>query len=409
MYKKLKKIPLWGKVLIGLVLGVVAGYYMGKKAVMLKPIGDLFITAVKMLIVPLIFSSLMVGMTSIKDIKKMGRIGLKTFLFFVVTTLFAGTLGLIASNIFKPGVGMAMHASNAVAQQPQSLTDMFIHIIPENPVQALASGNVLQIIAIVIFLGIAVNLVGSKAQIIIDFCDALATTMYKLTDIIMNFAPIGVFALIGVVVGTSGMEAVKFLAKLVAIVYAVSFFHVVVVMSLILIFMCRLNPIRFFKGGFDAILLAFSTSSSAVALPVSMRCSEESLGVHENIYSFTLPLGATVNMNGTAIYQGVSAVFIAQAYGIQLSMSQYITIVTISSLAAIGTAGIPGAGVIMLSMVLQSAGLPLDGVALVMGVDRILDMARTAVNVAGGLLATVYVGKSEKEFNPEIYNTAAQI
>jgi Na+/H+-dicarboxylate symporter len=409
MIKRLAKLPLWAKVLIGLLLGVAAGFALGPEAEKLKPVGTLFIRAVKMLIVPLIFSSLMVGLTSIKDLKKMGRIGLKTFLFYLISTAGAVILGIVLCEIIKPGAGMALKASSDGTKEVTSLADMFLNIIPDNPVNALATGNVLQIIAFVVFLGIAVNLAGNKGQIIADFCEGLAETMYKLTDIIMSFAPIGVFALIGAVVGSYGAESVLYLAKLIGVVYLGCIIQMVVVFGLAIVLMCGLNPAKFFKGSFDAILLAFSASSSSVALPVSMRCAEENLGVSKNIFGFTLPLGATINMDGTAIYQGVCAVFVAQAYGVPLTFTHYATIVIITCLAAIGTAGIPGAGVIMLSLVLNSAGLPLDGVAIVMGVDRILDMARTAVNVTGDLVATVWVAKTEKEFSVDIYNSAPEI
>lgn len=424
---KKKKIPLWGRIFIGLAAGVMVGAIMKEKAHYLKPIGTMFITAVKMLIVPLIFSSLVSGVTSLDDLKKLGRIGGKTLLVYLVTTACAITLGLLICVMVKPGVGVSLAAASsetaatapaqstdqeqatepkpaATAKQP-SLVDTIVDMIPSNPIQAMADGNVLQIILFAILLGVSINLVGEPAAPVKNFCDALAEIMYALTSIIMEVAPIGVFALMAGVVAQYGLQFLLPLLKVVVTMYVVCLLHIVIVYGFSLSVICRLNPMRFLKGFLDATMVAFSTSSSSAALPVSMQCCQENLGVPEDVASLVLPLGATINMNGTAIYQGICVVFIAQAYGVELTFSNYITVIMTSILAAVGTAGIPGAGLVMLSMVLTSIGLPLEGIALVAGIDRILDMARSTVNVMGDALAAVMVSVSEKELDNECYNT----
>ncbi len=400
------RVPLWGKILIGLCLGVVCGILMGDKALYLKPIGTLFINGIKMLIVPLVFSSLIVGVTSIEDMGKMGRIGLKTIIIYAVTTILAITIGLGLSWITNPGIGASLQAAsstNTAAKAAPSFIETIVNMVPSNPIGALAKGEILQIIIFAIFIGIAINLTGEKAKPVKVFFEGLAEIMYKLTSIIMAFAPYGVFALIAAVIGKYGVEFLLPLLKVVLNVYAACIIHSIIILGGGLALVARLNPMRFFNGFLDATLLAFSTSSSSAALPASLRCTQKNLGVSKSISSFVLPLGATINMNGTAIYQGVCAVFIAQAYGIDLTVSNYITIVLTSVLAAVGTAGVPGAGLIMLALVLNSVGLPIEGIAIIAGIDRILDMARSTVNVVGDGMASILVAKSENELDIEVY------
>ncbi len=408
--RQLKKMPLWGKIALGLILGVVAGAVLGKGALVLQPLGDMFINAVKMLIVPLIFSSLIAGMTSLKDLKKLGRIGGKTVLIFLVTSVLAIVLGILLSNIIRPGVGVSLAGATQnvtlpeVSSQESPLKTTLMNLIPANPIKAMADGNVLQIIVFAILFGVTINLTGDKGKPVQEFFESLAEIMYRLTGIIMEAAPIGVFALMASVVGQYGLKFLLPLIKVVLAMYFISLLHVALVFGGTLILVARLNPIRFFKGFLDAIVLAYSTSSSSAALPVSMRCCQENLGVPEDVVSLVLPLGATINMNGTAIYQGICAVFLAQAYGIELSFANYATMIMTAILASIGTAGIPGAGLIMLSMVLSSVGIPLEGIALVAGIDRMLDMVRSTVNVTGDALAAVLVSASEHELDLECYN-----
>ena len=401
----LSNIALWKKILIGLILGVGVGAFLGADAEYIKPLGTLFINAIKMLIVPLVFCSLVVGVTSMQDTKKMGCIGFKTIAIYMFTTALAISIGLGIGTIFEPGAGLNMVAtSEVVAKDAPSLVDTVLAMVPKNPVGALAAGNILQIIVFALGLGIALTLIGEKGKPVVRVFESFAEAMYKLTEIVMSFAPIGVFALSAWVAGKYGLDILLPLAKVIAAVYIGCILHVLFVCGGLVGIVGKLNPVRYFKGITDAQMVAFTTTSSSGTLPVSMRCAHENMGVSRGISSFTLPLGATINMDGTALYQGVCALFIAQAFGVDLSGADYVTIVLTATLASIGTAGVPGAGLIMLSLVLSTVGLPLEGLAIIAGIDRILDMARTTVNVSGDLMVSVLIGKSENELNESVYN-----
>ena len=400
----LSNIALWKKILIGLILGVAVGAFLGADAEYIKPLGTLFINAIKMLIVPLVFCSLVVGVTSMQDTKKMGRIGFKTVAIYMFTTALAISIGLGIGSIFEPGAGLNMVAtSETVAKDAPSLVDTVLAMVPKNPIGALAAGNILQIIVFALGLGIALTLIGEKGKPVVRVFESFAEAMYKLTEIVMSFAPVGVFALSAWVAGKYGLDILLPLAKVIAAVYVGCILHVLFVCGGLVSIKAKLNPVRYFKGIRDAQMVAFTTTSSSGTLPVSMRCAHEKLGVSRSISSFTLPLGATINMDGTALYQGVCALFIAQAFGIDLSGADYVTIVLTATLASIGTAGVPGAGLIMLSLVLSTVGLPMEGLAIIAGIDRILDMARTSVNVSGDLMVSLLIGKSENEFNEAVY------
>jgi len=401
---------LWAKILIGLVAGMIVGIILGPRAEYLKPIGTLFINAIKMLIVPLIFSSLVVGVTSMKDPKKMGRVGLKTLGLYLGTTAIAITIGLIIGTILQPGVGLDFESVEKVApQESPSFVDTLVNLIPQNPVGALAGGNVLQIIVFSIFLGLAINFTGEKGKPLANFFESLAEVMYKLTAMVMQMAPYGVFALMAWVAGKYGLSVLLPLIRVILGVYIGCVIHAIFTLGGAITLLARLNPIQFFKGIFDAQVVAFTTTSSSGTLPVTMSCAQENLGVSKSVSSFVLPLGATINMDGTALYQGVSALFVAQAYGIDLNFGSYITIILTSTLASIGTAGVPGAGLIMLSLVLSSVGLPLEGVAIIAGIDRVLDMARTAINVTGDAMVSLLIAKSENELDVEVYNANPEV
>ncbi len=402
---------LWKKILIGMILGVIVGVIMGPDAELLKPIGTFFINAIKMLIVPLIFCSLVVGVTSMKDTRKMGRIGLKTLVLYLVTTAVAIAIGLGLGAIFSPGDGISMVAAgNApVAKEAPTLLTTLLNLIPKNPIEALASGNILQIIVFAICFGIALTLSGEPAKPVIRIFEGLAEGMYKLTAMVMGLAPFGVFGLMAWVAGKYGVDVLLPLIKVIAVVFLGCLIQVMVVYSGILTVLGRLNPMRYFKGLVNPASIAFTTTSSSGTLPATIKASRDEMGVSKGISSFVLPLGATINMDGTALYQGVCALFIAQAFGVDLTFGNYITIILTSTLASIGTAGIPGAGLIMLSLVLNSVGLPMEGLAIVAGIDRILDMARTSVNVCGDLMVSVLVAKSENELDTSIYNSEVPV
>jgi Na+/H+-dicarboxylate symporter len=403
-----KKLVLWQKILVGLVAGLIVGSLVGEEiaTTYLKPIGSLFINLIKMLIVPLIFSSLVVGLCSMDDIKKMGRIGAKTFAVYLCTTAIAITIGLVIGTVMQPGAGVDLGAAAAVEAKPSPpFIDMLVSIVPSNPVAAFSSANVLQIIFFALMLGIAINLAGEKGKPLAQFFESFAEVMYRMTDIVIAFAPYGVFGLMAWVAGRYGLDVLLPLGKVIAGVYIGAIVHVLVILGGAIFVFAKLSPLRFFKGITSAQIVAFTTTSSSGTLPVTLECVQKNLGVSKPVSSFVLPLGATINMDGTALYQGVAALFVAQAYGVDLSTGQYVTIILTSTLASIGTAGVPGAGLIMLTLVLSSVGLPLEGIAIIAGIDRILDMARTTVNVTGDAMVAVLIAKGEGEIDLDTYNT----
>jgi len=390
---------LFQKVLIGFVLGAILGAIWGPGIVWIKPIGTIFVSLLKMLIIPLIFSTLVVGVASIAEPKKLGRVAGKTIAYYLVTTAFAIIIGLLLGNIFQPGAGMnlVLEGPAKEAAGAPSLVDTIVNLIPKNPIGAMANGKVLQVIVFALFFGYAMTKAGEKGKAVLKFFEGFAETMYKLTGTVMGFAPYGVFALIATTVGTHGLSVLIPFAKLIFAVYLGVIIHEVVVYSGMVSVIGKMSPVKFFKGFSEAALLAFSTCSSSATLPVSMRVTQDNLGVSPTISSFVQPLGATINMDGTALYQGVCALFVAQAYGIHLGFGGQLTVLLTALLASIGTAGVPGAGLVMLTLVLTSVGLPLEGVALIAGVDRILDMARTSCNVTGDAACAVVVAKTEGE------------
>jgi Na+/H+-dicarboxylate symporter len=400
---------LWVKILLGLLLGVISGVLFPSFSENIKPLGDIFIRSIKMLIVPLIFSSLVVGVTGMKDPKKLGRIGIKTFSMYLLTTAVAITIGLSVGTILKPGVGVDLGSATVTkAKDVQPFSETLVNLVPANPIQSMANGEVLPIIVFAILFGISLNLVGKKADPLVNVIDAIAEAMYKLTAIVMELAPYGVFALMAFISQKYGLAVLLPLLKVLFGVYLGCIIHALFTLSGSVYFFAKLNPLTFLKGIIDALAIAYSTASSSGTLPVTIRCARKNLGVSDNLSSFVLPLGATINMDGTAMYQGVAALFIAQAYGIDLTFGNYVTIILTSTLASIGSAGVPGAGLIMLTLVLNSVGLPVEGIALIAGIDRVLDMARTTVNVIGDCMVTVLVSKSENELDESIFNSENQ-
>ncbi len=391
------------KIFIGLIAGIIVGIIVGPSIAIIKPIGDLFIRMIRMIIVPLVLSSLVVGAASIGDIKTLGRIGGKTIGFYLVTTALAVIIGLILGNILMPGVGLELKVENPEVKDvtPPTIGETLINLVPKNPVAAMANGDMLQIIVFALFLGIAMTLVGDKGKTVLDFFDSFAEIMYKLTGVIMQFAPYAVFALIAPIVGKYGLSVIMPLIKVILAVYVGCILHWIIVYSPMVRIFGKMNPITFFRNIAPAQLYAFSTCSSSGTLPLTMECARENNRVSNKIASFVLPLGATINMDGTALYQGVCALFIAQVYGIDLSLGQQLTIVLTATLASIGTAGVPGAGLIMLTLALKSVGLPLEGLALVAGIDRILDMMRTCTNITGDSAVAVAVAATEGELGVE--------
>lgn len=408
----MKKISLTTKIFIGLALGIVVGLFLQPAPDIatnyIKPFGTLFLNMIKLVIVPLVFSSLVVGTCSLDDVRKLGRIGGKTVVYYLLTTAFAVTIGLILANLTNVGGGFSIpvDAKVEIAAAP-NVIDTLLNIIPSNPLKALVEGNMLQIIAFAIIIGIGIIGIGEKGKVLFNFFDAFAEVMYKIIGAVMKFAPIGVFALITPVVATNGPAVLLPLLKLILVVYAGCIIHVAFTYSTTVSVLAKVNPIKFFKGIAPAMVFSYTTASSSGTLPITMKRSEENLGVPKSISSFVLPLGATINMDGTAIYQGICAIFIAQVYGMNLTIGAQLTIILTATLASIGTAGVPGAGMIMLGMVLQSVGLPMEGIALIAGVDRILDMARTCVNVTGDASCAVIIAATEGELDRDILNATS--
>ncbi len=399
-----KKMSMTTKILVGLILGVIVGFFfMGSPDIAetyIKPFGTLFLNLIKMIIVPLVLSSLVVGTASVGDVTKLGRIGIKTIVYFLVTTAIAVAIGLILGNVIQPGVGLTLalpEGAEVKAGEIPSIADTLLNIIPTNPIEAMVNANMLQVIAFALFLGIGITMIGEKGKPLYSFFDSLAEVMYSITSIIMQYAPIGVFALMVPVVAENGPKVLLPLLKVVIAVYLGCIIHSIAVYSLSVKIFAGMSPKHFFKGIFEAAMVAFTTSSSSGTLPVTMRNAQENLGVPQSIASFVLPLGATINMDGTALYQGVCALFIAQIYGVNLTIGQQLTVILSATLASIGTAGVPGAGFIMLTMVLQSVGLPIEASALIAGIDRILDMIRTSINIVGDASCSVVVAATEGE------------
>lgn len=409
--KKKKKMSLPLQIIFALFVGVFLGLLLESNPKIadtyIKPLGTVFLNLIKLVIVPLVFSSLVSGVSELKDIKKLGKIGLKTFIFYFFTTAFAITLGLIFTNILKPGIAFNLPTTldKVKVNEIPNFMDTLINIVPSNPMKSIVEGNMLQIIVFSLILACGILSLGEeKSKPVFSFFDGISNAMISITNGIMKLAPIGVFGLITPVVANNGPKVLLPLLKVIFVVYLASITHACLVYSSSIKIFTKMKVKTFFKKALTPIFVAFSTSSSAGTLPVSMETAEEEMGVSKPIASFVLPLGATINMDGTAIYQGVCALFIAQVYGIDLSLQQQIIIVLTTTLASVGTAGVPGAGLIMLAMVLQSVGLPLEGIALVAGIDRIFDMIRTAVNIFGDITCSVVVAHSENELDYSKHN-----
>ncbi|WP_218943927.1 dicarboxylate/amino acid:cation symporter [Bacillus aquiflavi] len=393
------KINLLTQIFIAFVIAIILGVIFGASISVLQPFGDLFLRLIKFIIAPLILSSLVVGIASTGDPKQLGRMGIKTMAYYLVTTAIAVMIGLSFAFIISPGSGVELTVTETTleAQETAGVVQTILNIIPTNPFSALTEGNVLQIIFFAIFIGLAITLVGEKAKLVYTFFDGFAEIMFKITGIVMRIAPLGIIGLVAPIVGEYGLSVLMPLIKVVAATAIACTVHALVIYSFAVKSFAKMNPYTFFKGIGPAALVAFSTASSAGTLPVTLKNTRENLGVSNRVSSFILPLGATINMDGTAIYQGVAILFIVQFYGLDLSFVQILTVIFATVLASIGTAGIPGAGLIMLTMVLSSVHLPLEGIALIAGIDRILDMFRTTVNVVGDASAAVVVAGSEKE------------
>ena len=414
------KVNLLLRILVGLILGVVAGWVFGPGIEWVSPFGDIFVRLLKMIVVPVVMFTIIVGAASVHP-ARLGRVGVKALGIYMITTAFAVALGLIFGNLFQPGKGMQLAAAAEAglkkAMKTPSLVDTVINVVPVNPFSAMASGNILPIIFCCLLFGIGVaylresedERIRNSANTVFNFFDGGAEIMYLVVNWILEYAPIGVFALIAVVFAKQGADALGPLGVTTGAVYLAMLTHVVLVYGVGLA-LFKINPMQFFKKVREATVTAFVTRSSGGTLPVSMEVAEEDMGISKGVYSFSLPLGATINMDGTAIYQGVCAIFIGFAIGAPLTFSQQMTVIATAVLASIGTAGVPGAGAIMLMMVLNSVGLSVEpgtpvamAYAMIFGIDAILDMGRTATNVTGDLAVTCIVAKTENEMDLRLW------
>ena len=395
-----KKLSLTVKITISLVLGVIAGLLLQSRSDIavnyIKPFGTIYLNLIKMVVVPVVLLSIMQGIISLQDVRKVGSIGVKTVAFYMCTTALAVTLGLLFANILNVGGGYVIATEGLVyeAKEAPSFIDTIVNIFPSNFFQPMASANMLQVIVIAILFGFGIILAGEKGKAAQEFVDSFAEVCFKVMGMILQLSPIGVFALICPVVAENGPKILKDLVMVLVVAYVGYIVHALLAYSATIRLMAGMSPAAFFKGMAPAMMMAFSSASSVGTLPFTLECSER-LGARREVASFVLPLGATINMDGTAIYQGVCAVFIASCYSIDLSVGEMATIVLTATLASIGTAGVPGAGMVMLAMVLQSVNIPVEGIALVAGIDRIFDMGRTTINITGDAACAVIVSKLE--------------
>lgn len=368
-------------------------------------IGTIFVNSLKMLVVPLVFVSLVLGTSSLSDPAKLGRLGIKSVGLYIFTTAVAITLAMTAALIVKPGEGLNLSTeSDYVAKEAPSLSQVIIDMFPTNPIASMAEGNMLQIIVFAVLFGIAMAMSGDAGKRLTNIFEDVNDVIMRLVTIIMNLAPYGVFVLLAKLFATTDSATIFGLAKYFFLVLAVLFVHALLTYPLLLKTLTGLNPLLLLRKMREAAVFAFSTSSSGATLPVTMETAKNKLGVNNSVASFTVPLGATINMDGTAIMQGVATVFIAQVFAVDLTMGDYLMVILTATLASVGTAGVPGVGLVMLAMVLQQVNLPVEGIALILGVDRLLDMTRTAVNVTGDCAVACIVAKSEGALDEDAFN-----
>ena len=411
-----KSLSFTQKMLLAMIAGAVIGIVLGSMEAfkdwvevylsngLFDIIGKLFVNSLKMLVVPLVFCSIAVGVSSLANISLMGRVGFKAIIIYLFTTAIAISLALIVAITINPGKGLDIaDTSEFTVKEAPSIISVITSIIPSNPVLAMAEGEMLQIILFSILLGVAITLSASAGEPIKKGLQSLNSIMMSMVNIVMKFAPIGVFCLIAKTFATQGISMVIPLASYFFTVALVLLLHVLITYTVLLKFVAKVSPIIFIKKMRDAIVFAFSTASSNATIPVTLNTVEKKLGVDKAVASFTVPLGATINMDGTAIMQGVATVFIASVYQVDLSFADYLIVILTATMASIGTAGVPGVGLIMLAMVLTQVGLPVEGIALIIGIDRLLDMMRTAVNITGDSMVSIITAKSEKSFDEKIF------
>lgn len=406
MSSKKPKISLAWQMMIGLALGVVVGALVEQETAktFLQPLGDLFIRLIRMVVVPLVLATIIAGAAGISDTSKLGRVATKTLICYALTTAVAVAMGLVFASFIQPGVGLDLSTEGLAAKAVEAppLTQTLLNIVPINPMQAMSEGQMLQIIFFAVIFGFGLSALGERGKPVLNFFELVGDTMIRVTHIVMLYAPIGVFGLIAYTVSRHGLGVLLPLFQLILSSFLATAFFVIVLLVPLVRVVTGIPMMTFYKGVFEPWLVAFTTCSSAAALPANLNAARR-LGSTKAVASFSIPLGNTINMNGTAIYMGVCSIFAAEVYGLDLTMADQLTIVLMGVLAAVGTAGVPGAGLIMTTVVFTQVGIPLEAVALIAGVDRILDMIRTSINVVGDVASAVIVTRLEGDLGSEPY------
>lgn len=407
MSKSRSGISLPVQMIIGMVLGTVVGSVVSSSIAgeYLRPFGQLFITLIRMVVVPLVLATLIAGAAGIHDLSKLGRVATKTIIYYFATTGVAVIIGLVLANLTQPGIGLNLSMEGLTAKEiaAPSLVQTVLNIVPMNPIDALAKGNMLQVIFFAVMFGFALSSLGESGKPLLRFFELLGDVMIRMTNIVMMYAPVGVFGLMSYTVSQHGLSVLLPLAKLILVAAVASILHVLICYVPLIKCVAGMSPMRFFKGVFEPVLIAFTTCSSAAALPANLQ-SVRRLGASKSVASFSIPLGNTINMDGTAIYMGVAAIFAAEVYGIPMPIDKQLTVILVGLLASIGTAGVPGAGLIMITLVFAQVGIPVEATVLVAGIDRILDMIRTSVNVLGDATGAILVSKLEGELGKDLYS-----
>lgn len=403
----MKKLGLTSKIFIGFALGIILGLIFGEKVTVIKPLGDIFLTLIKMIVVPLVFCSITSGVASIGDINKLKRIGSKTLIYFVVATMLAGIIGIVIAQLVQPGSGVELNMIQAnskyEAKEMPTLAKTLLDMFPSNPIKALVDGNLMQIIVFSLFLGVSLTLLGEKGKKAIELFDIGTEAMYKMTAIVMDFSPIGVAALMACSIGEYGLKIFGPLGKFILTDYLGLLAVILLLYVPMLKFIAKIPLGYFFKKVLQIWLVTASTTSSSGTLPVTISVTKKKFGVSDELAEFILPLGATMNMNGAVVYYSAAVMFVSQIYGVTMDLSQQVLIIILATIISIGSPGIPGGGIVMTIMLLTTMGLPMEIVGMIAGIYRIIDMGHTTLNVTGDVITSLCIGRSENAIDDSVY------
>ena len=403
----MKKLGLTSKIFIGFALGIILGLIFGEKVTVIKPLGDIFLTLIKMIVVPLVFCSITSGVASIGDINKLKRIGSKTLIYFVVATMLAGIIGIVIAQLVQPGSGVELNMIQAnskyEAKEMPTLAKTLLDMFPSNPIKALVDGNLMQIIVFSLFLGVSLTLLGEKGKKAIELFDIGTEAMYKMTAIVMDFSPIGVAALMACSIGEYGLKIFGPLGKFILTDYLGLLAVILLLYVPMLKFIAKIPLGYFFKKVLQIWFVTASTTSSSGTLPVTISVTKKKFGVSDELAEFILPLGATMNMNGAVVYYSAAVMFVSQIYGVTMDLSQQVLIIILATIISIGSPGIPGGGIVMTIMLLTTMGLPMEIVGMIAGIYRIIDMGHTTLNVTGDVITSLCIGRSENAIDDSVY------